>query len=263
MFANVNGTRLYFERLGNGPVLLFIHGTALDHRMWRAQVEALAPRYDVITYDVRGFGQSAPPDGPFCHYQDAEALLGHLGIERCVVVGHSAGGLYALELTLARPDLVAGCGLVCAGIGGGAPFPPDLQALMASLRETAASRGIEAARALWLESILFVTAREIPSVRRELEAMVAGCSGWYWLNGSPAGNLAPPVHERLESIAVPALVVDGGRDHAYIRAIADTLASRIPRATLLRLPHAGHMASMEDPGAVNQALEALAAAALA
>ena len=263
MFADVNGTRLYFERQGSGPTLLFIHGTALDRRIWRAQVEALAPRYDVITYDVRGFGQSAPQGGTFCHYQDAEALLEHLGVGRCVVVGHSAGGLYALELTLARPDLVAGCGLVCAGIGAGAPFPSDLQALMARLRATAASRGVDAARALWSESILFATAREIPSVRRELDAMFADYSGWHWLNASPAGNLAPPAHERLESIAVPALVVDGGRDHAYIQSIADTLASRIPRATLLRVPHVGHMANMEDPAAVNRALDELAAVALA
>ena len=39
MFADINGTRLYFERQGNGPTLLFIHGTTLDHRMWRTQVE--------------------------------------------------------------------------------------------------------------------------------------------------------------------------------------------------------------------------------
>jgi 3-oxoadipate enol-lactonase len=74
MFADINGTRLYLERQGSGPTLLFIHGTTLDHRMWRTQVEAFAPRYDVITYDVRGFGKSALPSGPFCHYQDARAL---------------------------------------------------------------------------------------------------------------------------------------------------------------------------------------------
>jgi pimeloyl-ACP methyl ester carboxylesterase len=264
MFANVNGTRLYYERHGSGgPTLLFIHGTTLDHRMWRAQVEALAPRFDVITYDVRGFGQSALPAGPFRHYQDAEALLDLLGVRRAVVVGHSSGGLYALELALARPDLVAGCGLISAGLGGGAPFPADLKALVGKLRAAAAEGGVEAARAIWQSCILFAAAREKPPVRDELDAMLAGYSGWYWLHDSPAGNLAPPVHERLESIAVPVLVVDGGRDHPYNHAIADTLAQRIPRATLLRLPNAGHMANMEEPAAVTRALEQLAALALA
>ena len=93
--------------------------------------------------------------------------------------------------------------------------------------------------------------------------MLADYSGWYWLNGSPAGNLAPPVHERLESIAVPVLVVDGGRDHPYSNAIADILATRLPHATLLRLPRAGHMANMEDPATVTRALADLATRAFA
>ena len=92
--------------------------------------------------------------------------------------------------------------------------------------------------------------------------MLADYNGWYWLHGSQAGNLAPPVHERLESIAVPTLIVDGGRDHAYNDAIADTLSTRIPRATLLRLPHAGHMANMEESAAVTRALDELASVAL-
>ena len=262
MFADVNGTRLYFERQGSGPSALFIHGTTLDHRMWRTQVEAFASHYDVIAYDVRGFGKSAVPSGPFCHYQDAEALLDHLGVKRALVVGHSSGGLYTLELAVARPDLVAGCGLVSAGLGGGAPFPADLMALVGRLRAAAAEHGAEAAREVWRACTLFTAAREIAPVRAELDAMLDDYSGWYWLNGSPAGNLAPPVHERLESIAVPVLVVDGGRDHPYNNAIADTLAARLPRATLLRLPHTGHMSNMEDPAAVTGALEDLAAAAL-
>lgn len=261
MFAEVNGTRLHYERHGKGPALLFIHGTTLDHRMWHAQVEALAPRYDVIAYDVRGFGRSAVPAGAFCHYQDAEALLDHLGVRRAVVVGHSSGGLYALELALARPDLVAGCGLVSAGLGAGAPFPPDLLALVGRIRAAVADSGVDAAKAIWAACPLFTAARENPAVRAELDAMLAEYSGWYWLHGSPAGNLAPPVHERLEAVAVPVLVIDGGRDHPSNNAIADTLAARIPRATLLRLPQAGHMANMEDPAAVTRALDALAAAA--
>lgn len=257
MFVDIDGARLFYERRGDGPTVLFIHGTSLDHRMWRPQVAALAPRYDVITYDGRGFGSSSLPTGPFCHYQDAAALLDHLGVERAIVVGHSSGGLYALELALARPALVAGLALLSSGLGGGAPFPADLLALVTDLRTTATERGIEAARAIWRECVLFAPAREIPSVRDELDAMLTEYNGWYWLHGSPSANLTPPVHERLESIVVPTLVVDGGRDHAYNHAIADTLATRIPGAILLRLPHTGHMPSMEDPAAVTHALDEL------
>jgi 3-oxoadipate enol-lactonase len=262
VFADVNGTRLWIERQGRGPTLVFIHGTTLDLRMWRSQVEALAPRYDLIAYDVRGFGRSALPTGTFCHYQDAEALLDHLRVERAVVVGHSSGGLHALELALARPERVAGIGLICGGLGAGAPFPPDLQALLAEIRAAAVEQGVDAARKIWSACSLFEPARELPSARGELDAILADYHGWHWLHGSPAGNLAPPAHDRLESIAVPALVVEGGRDHAYNRAVSEALARRLPRAIQLRLPRAGHMANMEDSAAVTRAIDELAVVAL-
>src|SRR6185436_20177028 len=146
MYIEINGTRLHVERQGSGSTtLLFIHGTTLDHRMWRAQVAALAPTYDTISYDLRGHGRSAAPTAPFANYEDAGALLDHLGVKRAVVIGHSAGALYALELALARPDLVAACGLVCMGGLGDPPFPADLRALVGDLRTAALERGVDAA----------------------------------------------------------------------------------------------------------------------
>jgi 3-oxoadipate enol-lactonase len=191
------------------------------------------------------------------------AALEHLGVTRAVVIGHSSGGLYALELALARPDLVAGCGLISSGLGGGIPFPADLRALVGELRAAATDRGVDAAKAIWSSCALFTAASEIPAVCAELEAMLADYSGWHWLHDNPANNLVPPAYERLELITVPTLVVDGGRDHDYNNAIADTLSARLPRATLLRLPHAGHLANMEDSAAVTRALEELAVVALA
>ena len=59
--AEVNGTRLYYETCGDGPVLLFLHGFTLDHRMWNRQVEALRDDYRIVTFDARGAGRSAMP----------------------------------------------------------------------------------------------------------------------------------------------------------------------------------------------------------
>ena len=79
-FAEVNGTRLYFEVTGTGRPIVLIHGFSLNLRMWDDQIEALSENYRVIRYDVRGFGKSAvPTDRNYSHADDLMALLEHLG----------------------------------------------------------------------------------------------------------------------------------------------------------------------------------------
>ncbi|HSN33108.1 MAG TPA: alpha/beta hydrolase, partial [Ideonella sp.] len=117
-FVDVGGAQLYYESRGEGPTLLFVHGFTLDHRMWRRQAEALAG-LRVVTCDLRGFGRSSPPgEAPFRHSDDLAALAGALGLAPLVVVGHSIGALYALELCLSRPELVVGFVSLCmSGLG--------------------------------------------------------------------------------------------------------------------------------------------------
>jgi pimeloyl-ACP methyl ester carboxylesterase len=260
MQVEVNGTRLVVERTGSGRPILFIHGATLDRRMWRTQVEGLSDRFEVITYDLRGFGGSATPVPPFKHCEDAAALLEHFGLKDVVVVGHSIGALYALELTLSRPDLVGALATVCMSGLGDPPFPDSIVAKFGAIRQAAREHGIDAAKAIWRTTGWFDSAMTIPQLAHELDAMLAGYSGIYWTADVSGSNLEPPVRTRLEEVRVPMLVIDGGHDLDYNQQIADILVHRIARSTLLRLPHAGHMANMEDPVAVNGALSALASA---
>lgn len=250
--ASINGTRLYHECQGQGPTLLFIHGATLDHRMWRAQVAELANRFRVITYDVRGYGQSAMPDGEFRHCEDAAALVDHLGLDRVVVIGHSIGALYALELALTRPDRIVGLVSLCMSGLGVPAFPEDTLAMFAAIRQ-AARGSLAAAKAIWAASGWFASARALPGVAIELDAMLADYSGWYWTHDSPSRPIAPPAVERLGELRVATLIIDGERDLAYNHAIAGELKQRIRGAALLRLA-AGHMANMETPTLVNAAI---------
>ena len=89
-FAEVNGTRLYYERADAGDPIVLIHGLAVDSRYWQAQFEALAQHYRVVRYDLRGFGKSALPTAePYTHADDLKALLDDLGIERAHILGNS------------------------------------------------------------------------------------------------------------------------------------------------------------------------------
>jgi len=110
-FAEVNGTRLYYEVMGFGQPLILIHGYTLDTRMWDDQIAAFAQNYQVIRYLLRGFGKSGLPTGEsYAHLQDLKALLEHLGIDQAHILGLSLGGAiaidfaitYAADLTVAR-----------------------------------------------------------------------------------------------------------------------------------------------------------------
>jgi 3-oxoadipate enol-lactonase len=258
--AEVNGTRLYYELRGRGPALLFLHGFTLDHRMWRPQVEALAVRFRVLTYDARGFGRSSEPgSAPYRHCDDAAALCAHLGLRRIVAVGHSIGAHQTLELALDRPDLVAGWVSICLAGLAGVPFPDEIATTFADVRRAGQAGRIDEARELWRRSAWFTASRESPTVAAALDEMIDGFSGWHWQHDNPARSLVPPAAERLNELRSPTLVVSGGRDLVYTNVIADKLASDIRGATTLRLPAAGHMANLEAPAAVNAAIAELAA----
>ncbi|MEK7328872.1 MAG: alpha/beta hydrolase, partial [Chloroflexota bacterium] len=96
-FAEVNGTRLYYEVAGSGQPLVLIHGFSLDTRMWGDQFETFARHYQVVRYDLRGFGQSAVPSNePYTHADDLNNLLHYLKIDSVHLVGLSLGGGVAI-----------------------------------------------------------------------------------------------------------------------------------------------------------------------
>src|SRR5215510_8071791 len=108
--ANVNGTRLYYEMTGKASAdhaVVFIHGFTLDTRMWDDQFEYFARQFQVVRYDMRGFGKSAvPTDQEYSHVEDLKALLDYLGIKQAYLVGQSKGGAVTLDFTLTYPETV-------------------------------------------------------------------------------------------------------------------------------------------------------------
>lgn len=100
------------------PLLLLTHGAGLDHDLWRSNVDALAERYRVVTWDVRGHGLSRPMGAPFTIptvLDDMIAILDAAGAASAVIVGQSMGGNLAQELLRRSPDRVRALVLVeCA-----------------------------------------------------------------------------------------------------------------------------------------------------
>src|SRR5712692_3061893 len=118
--ASVNGIKLYYEVTGSGYPLLFSHEFAGDSRSWVPQVRYFSRRYQVITYNARGYPPSDVPETVDAYSQEQAAddivgLMRHLGIAPAHVVGLSMGGYAVLHFglrytTLARSLVVGGCG---------------------------------------------------------------------------------------------------------------------------------------------------------
>ena len=83
-FAEVNDTKLFYKVSGKGTPVILIHGFSFDSRCWNDQIPALKKKYQVICYDLRGFGQSSLPalDQPYSHTRDLISLMDHLGIDK-------------------------------------------------------------------------------------------------------------------------------------------------------------------------------------
>lgn len=117
--ADLDGLNLYYERAGSGdPELLFVPGWCCDHTAFHPQFDHFALTHAVTSLDLRGVGQSDGPEGGYSIPEladDVAAFCGVVGIERPVVVGHSLGGMIAVDLGARYPSLPGALVLVDPG----------------------------------------------------------------------------------------------------------------------------------------------------
>ena len=124
----VNGINLAYTRRGKGTPLVLIHGFPLDHTSWDEVASLLENEFDVITPDLRGFGQSTTVETPYTisdMADDLAGLLDHLGIEKVALAGHSMGGYVALAFAKKYPQRVSGLGLVSSQAVADSPEGKD------------------------------------------------------------------------------------------------------------------------------------------
>ena len=207
--AAVDGVRLHYDVGGEGPALLLSHGFGATGRMWDGQRRALADRWRVVTWDMRGHGETESPDDPARYstdltVADMRALLGHLGIRRGVIGGLSLGGFVSLAFHAAHPEMVRA--LVICDSGPGYRNPEA----RAAWNERAFRRAAEL-EAKGLE-VLAGSSREMrDAVRHHRSAK--------WLAHAARGMLAQQdgrVIESLPAIRVPTLIIVGDKDEPFL-----------------------------------------------
>ena len=251
-FAEVNGTRLYYEVAGSGHRVILNHGIPSDTRVWDDQFDVFAEHYQVVRYDMRGFGRSDVPRDDFSTTEDLKALHEYLGGGRACVVGHSVGGAVAIGFALTYPEVTDALVLADA-TAPGYPRPEERVRLEQKVRTTAREVGPQAANQLFGS---FFPRSKKPHVAARLDQILDDCSGWHWLDGSLSRsdpNFPEPDRpdvEILGEVRLPTLVLVG--DEPYFQARAEYLCQCIPGAEIEIFPDSGHHLMMEYPDRFNE-----------
>jgi len=110
-YADSDGVKIHYATMGEGPLVVMVHGFPDFWYSWRHQMAGLADRYKVVAIDQRGYNKSDKPEGQENYdigylVADIAAVIKHFGKEKAVVVGHDWGGFVAWFTAITRPDVV-------------------------------------------------------------------------------------------------------------------------------------------------------------
>ncbi len=247
-FINVNDGKLFYQKTGTGPTIVFLHGLCLDHRMWHDQVNYFSKSFTCISIDLRGFGKSSvPTTTPYSYHEDLNTLLDSLYInEPVVLIALSMGGKAAVNFSLAYPKRTKALILADVTIDGYIFQNFKLEPIYVAGRE----KGIDTANQLFLNHPIFNSAKK-DTVSRRLRNMILSYSGWHWVNKNPILGLTPPAIQQLEQIKLPVLIITGEKDISDFQNVANMLNKKIRQSMKKEIPGAGHMCNMEKPDTFN------------
>lgn len=238
-----NGVCISYQTQGSGPAVLLSHGYSATARMWDGQRNQLTSRYQLITWDMRGHGLSDSPDDPLEYSEqttvdDMAAVLDACHVPRAVIGGLSLGGYMSLAFHLAHPERTAALMLFDTG-------PGYRRAEPRAGWNVAAGRTAEAFETTGLAA-LGRGAEVQSSTHRSAAGLALAARGMLAQSDSR-------VIDSLPAIGVPTLVLVGADDSQFL-APAEYMAARIPGATKVVLPGAGHAANLDQPDAFNRAV---------
>ena len=263
----VNDTELHYERRGEGEPLLLVQGMTGHSLHWgEAFLCALERDFELVLYDHRGVGRSAPYESRFTIADlasDAAALLAALDVERAHVLGISMGGMVAQELALAAPERVLTLTLGATYCGGpGAKFTDDrvVNDLAMAILSGDPDRKI---RAGWEFNVSGDFAAAEGNFERFSEIALAYPVPLPMIMAQVQAIMAHDTSARLPQIAAPTLVVHGTADQMLVSANGELVASLIPDARLELLDGVGHLFFWEQPEQVAQLIAEHAATARA
>lgn len=247
---------LSYEDVGSGDPLVLLHAGVADRRMWAQQTPAFAAGYRVVSYDLRGYGNSTLPDEPYAPHEDLRAVLDGLDISRAHVLGVSMGGTVALDFVLSYPERVASL-IVCGSTPSGTSATPDIRAdwdaVDALLEAGKVDEAIELELRMWVDGPFRGPEQVDPRVRGRVREMEELAFARALAEPEPEVlRLDPPAADRLGEIQAPTLVLVGDLDYQQKVDVATEMANEIAGARLAVIQGTAHVPNMEKPELFNR-----------
>ena len=256
-----DNVKLYYEEVGRGTPILFVHEFAGDHRSWEPQLREFGKRYRCIAYAARGYKPSDVPNDPnvysYCHVmRDAVAVLDNLRIGQAHFIGLSMGGYTVLQVALNHADRVRS--MVLAGTGSGSErwYTEEFHNRsrdLATQFEREGSTAVAQTYGRGPSRIPFELKdpRGFAEFSIQLAAHDAQGSAHMSRGFQGARPSLYDFEDNIRKLAVPALIVVGDEDKRCIEP-ALFLKNALSASGLVVLPKTGHAVNLEEPDLFNQ-----------
>jgi pimeloyl-ACP methyl ester carboxylesterase len=246
-----NGLEIAYERVGEGPPLVFVHGGAGDGREWRPQLEALADEFKVVAWDEPGAGRSSDVPAGFglADYADClAALIEALALGPAHVAGLSWGGTVVQELYRRHPGLIATLILIDTYAGWKGSLPEEeVRARVAGVRQMLAAEEFD-------PTLPGLFAGDPPGEFVPLLGEMAAAVRPESLRREISVMADADQRDLLPRIAVPTLLIWGELDARSPLNVARQFEEAIPNTKLVVIPACGHVSNLEQPDRFNEAV---------
>jgi 3-oxoadipate enol-lactonase len=245
MKAIVNGIQVNYKVTGEGPWIILSHPVSANMEIWEPQIKALAEKFSVLQYDIRGHGETDATPGPYPMVQlvdDAAHLLAYLGIEKAHWIGTSLGGMIGQAFAIQYPDKVDRIVLANTTCQAAA----NAKALWGERASQAETHGmvsqIESTVSRWFTKAFI---ENNPKVIQKIEDMIRGTSVVGY-RGTSNALINFDLTSQLNKIKSSALVIAGEHDQATAISMSEKIVSLLPNAKLLVIKNAAHISSAEQ-----------------
>ena len=253
--------KLYYEEVGAGTPILFVHEFASDYRGWEPQLREFGKRYRCIAYSARGYKPSDVPADPGAYsykhvMRDAVAVLDHLAIEQAHFIGLSMGGYTTLQVALNHPGRVRSMTLAGTGSGSERWHTHEFHKHSRELGDQFERGGAPAvAESYGLGPSRVPFLLKDPRGFAEFQRMLAehdALGSAHTSRGFQGGR--PSLYDfesEMGKLSIPALIVVGDEDDRCIEPSL-FLKAALPASGLVMFPKSGHVVNLEEPDLFNQ-----------